>query len=139
MAVPLIESGYQNKPARKNKYKAAGIWQFIPETAINFGLNVDDKKANGRDAAVAQDQRLDLNMSTDAALNYIWTNQIRFHDWLLALAAYNMGENNLKNAIDKMGTDDVWKLIRAGYEGDKAYIAKLEAAILIMKNPNSLN
>ncbi len=138
LAVPLIESGYVNMPSLKNKYKAAGLWQFIPETALVYGLRVD-VKASRPDVSSVEDERLDVALSTDAALNYIWSNQLRFHDWLLAMAAYNMGENNLKTAIDKMGTDDVWQLVRAGYEGDKAYLAKLEAAILILKNPDSLN
>ncbi len=139
LAVPLIESGYMNKPSLKNKFKAAGLWQFIPETALIYGLRVDIKAASRPDVSSVEDERLDVALSTEAALNYIWSNQLRFHDWLLAMAAYNMGENNLKIAIDKMGTEDVWQLVRAGYEGDKGYLAKLEAAILIMKNPDSLN
>lgn len=129
MAVPLIESGYLNSPESRNRFKAAGLWQFIRSTARIYGLQIDDNV----------DQRQDVELATDAAIRYIVSNQLRFKDWLLSVQAYNMGEGALQKAIDKMGTKDVWRLIEAGYEGDKSYLAKLQAAILIMKNPDILN
>lgn len=128
LAVPIIESGYRNLPESQNPVKSAGLWQFIRTTAQVYGLRVDN----------IVDERLDVELSTEAALRYILANQLRFQDWLLAMQAYNMGEENLQQAINKVGSRKVWDLIRAGHEGDKAYIARLEAAILIMKNPESL-
>jgi beta-lactamase regulating signal transducer with metallopeptidase domain len=128
-AVPIVESGYQNlaqKPGARNK--SAGIWQFIPATARNFGLRVDGKV----------DERMNVVMATDAALRYLQSNHLRFKDWQLAMLAYNMGEVNVQNAIDKVGSSDAWALIGAGYEGDSHYLAKIMAVILILKNPESL-
>ena len=128
-AVPIVESGYQNlahKPGTRNK--SAGIWQFIPATARNYGLRVDGKV----------DERLNVAMETDAALRYLQSNHLRFKDWQLAMLAYNMGEVNVQNAIDKVGTSDAWAVIGAGFEGDSHYLAKVMAVILILKNPESL-
>jgi len=132
MAVPLIESGYQNLPESKNSawpnWKAAGIWQFIRETARNYGLVVNDKR----------DDRLSVELLTDAAMRYLQSNNLRFKDWHLSALAYNMGENAVQKGIDTLGTRDAWALIRNGHEGDKDYLPKLMAAILIMRNPDSV-
>lgn len=130
MAVPMIESGYQNlTEAQSNtSMKAAGLWQFIPQTARNYGLRVDGQK----------DERLDVGLNTDAALRYLQSNNLRFKNWHLSALAYNMGENEVQKGIDAVGSRDAWALIRNGYEGDEDYLPKLMAAIVIMKNPESV-
>jgi hypothetical protein len=40
--------------------------------------------------------------------------------------------------MNALGSRDAWKLIRNGYEGDKDYLPKLMAAILIKRNPDSV-
>ncbi|HAZ13207.1 MAG: hypothetical protein A2X86_16100 [Bdellovibrionales bacterium GWA2_49_15] len=126
MAIPIIESAYQNLPESQNPFFAAGIWQFIRSTAKNYGLRVD----------TVMDERLDPELATDAALRYLSANQARFRDWHLAVLAYNMGERNVQKAIDQHGSRNAWELVRAGYEGDKNYLPKIMAAVLIMKNPS---
>lgn len=130
MAVPLIESGYQNLDESQGHpaTNAAGIWQFIPKTARNYGLKVDSEK----------DERLDVTLLTDAAMRYLQSNNLRFKDWHLSALSYNMGENAVQKGMNALGTRDAWTLIRNGYEGDKDYLPKLMAAILIMNNPDSV-
>lgn len=129
MAVPIIESGYQNLTEQSNSsMKAAGLWQFIPQTARNYGLRVDSQK----------DERLDVALNTDAAMRYLQSNNLRFKDWHLSALAYNMGENAVQKGMDALRSRDAWTLIRNGYEGDKDYLPKLMAAILIMRNPESI-
>lgn len=130
MAVPIIESGYQNLTEGQSgtSMKAAGLWQFIPSTARNYGLKVDEKT----------DERLDVDLNTDAAMRYLTSNNLRFKDWHLSALAYNMGESAVQKGIDATGSRDAWTLIRNGYEGDKDYLPKLMAAILIMQNPDSV-
>lgn len=132
LAVPIIESGYQNLIESKNTawptWKAAGVWQFVRETAKNYGLVINQK----------QDDRLNVELLTDAAMRYLQSNNLRFKDWHLATLAYNMGEKAVQKGIDATGSKDAWVLIRNGYEGDKDYLPKLMAAILIMRNPDSV-
>ncbi len=72
LAMPLIESGYENLPQKpSSKNKSAGIWQFIPSTALVFGLRVDS----------TIDERLDIPLETDAAMRYLVSNKMRFNDW----------------------------------------------------------
>ncbi len=124
-AMPLVESGYRSlKPAQNTHTHAAGMWQFIPSTARVYGMRVDAQA----------DDRLNPDLETDAAIRYMQANYARFNDWHLALLAYNSGEENVQKWIDELGVRHVWTLIRNGYEGDHGYVARMIAAVLIMRN-----
>ncbi|MCB9072519.1 MAG: transglycosylase SLT domain-containing protein [Bdellovibrionaceae bacterium] len=128
MAVPLVESGYQNLAQSDHKGWGAGLWMFIASTARVFGLKVDDKI----------DERLNEVLLTDAAMRYLGSNYLRFKDWHLALLAYNIGESRVQKAIEQTGSHDAWVLIRKGYQNDQDYLPKVMAAMIIMRNPNSV-
>lgn len=129
LAIPIIESGYQNLEQPANKERGAGIWMFIGPTARNYGLTVN----------ATTDERLDTDLLTDAAMRYLSANKLRFNDWQLSVLAYNIGESKVQEAIDLTGSRDVWSLIRAGYENDNDYYASFMAAIIIMRNPDSID
>lgn len=124
VAIPIVESGYQNLTASPGQ-NGAGLWMFIKSTAKNYGLLVNS----------SVDQRLNVELETDAGMRYLTANHLRFNDWLLAILAYNMGENAVQKAITQTGSRDAWTLIAQGFEGDQDYMAKLMAAIIIIKNP----
>lgn len=129
LAIPIIESGYKNSPQKKNKSSlSAGLWQFIPGTARRFGLTVDENI----------DERLNIELNSDAAIRYLKYNFLHFKDWHLAILAYNMGEKVLQRRMNALKTDDPWTLIRKGRKGDQEYLAKLLAVIIIMRNPSYL-
>lgn len=127
IAIPIIESGYKNS-SQTNKYHSAGLWMFIPQTAKAYGLKLG-----------AVDERLNPELETDAAMRLLLANKLRFKDWGLSVLAYNAGEKAIQNGIDKTQTRDPWALVKAGVELDANYLSNLTAAILIMKNPESLN
>jgi membrane-bound lytic murein transglycosylase D len=101
---------------------------FIASTARNYGLNV----------TATTDERLNPTAETDAAMRYLASNQLRFKDWLLAIQAYNSGEQAVQVAIEKFGSRDVWTLLQQGLLTDHDYLAKVMAMIIIMKNPQLL-
>jgi hypothetical protein len=69
-------------------YRAAGSYQFMPETAVKYGLNIDHTKGI--------DERFDEEKANDAARKYINELLERYKGNLdLALAAYNTGEKNV--------------------------------------------
>jgi beta-lactamase regulating signal transducer with metallopeptidase domain len=131
LAVPFTESGFQNLSPEQNKVSgAAGIWQFVSGTALNYGLRVDGQV----------DERLNVEVETDAAMRYLLANKLRFKDWGLSILSYNAGEKAVQTAIDKTGSRDAWTLVRSGFSGLSAeensnYLPKLMAAIIITKNP----
>jgi membrane-bound lytic murein transglycosylase D len=125
LAVPIIESGYRNFKHRR----VAGLWMFIEDTARAYNLRVDE----------ATDDRLDVELETDAAMRLLGADYLRFQDWGLALMAYNAGEVRVQKGIDATGSRDPWKLIDAGFQGDADYLAKVIAAVILLRNPTCLD
>ncbi|MDE2235880.1 MAG: LysM peptidoglycan-binding domain-containing protein [Gammaproteobacteria bacterium] len=86
--LPVVESAYD--PYGYSVARAAGLWQFIPDTGRHWDL-----KQNWW-----YDGRRDIAASTNAALDYLQYLHTQFNnDWLLALAAYNSGSGTVEYAI----------------------------------------
>lgn len=121
----LIESGHN--PTIRSPAGAAGLWQFIPETARCYGLTVDRWV----------DERLDPLRSTQAAAIYLSDLKSRFGSWELAMAAYNMGHGGLSRSLRRYNTNDFWRLVRleAALPWETAlYVPKILAIAIVMKN-----
>lgn len=125
-AIPIIESGYRNV-ASYSSAKSAGLWMFIPATARTFGMAVQKGK----------DERFDTQKETMAAHKYLLSNKKVFNDWLLGIFAFNVGERAVMKGIQTHGTRDVWELSKF-VKGDKDYMSRVVAAMIIMKNPEVL-
>ena len=91
LAIPVIESHYRIMV--KSPKGAAGLWQFMPETARNFGLKVNKEV----------DERLDPIKSTLAAVKYFKKLYSVFGDWHLVLASYNAGHNKIITKVSYHG------------------------------------
>lgn len=96
--VPLVETGMTR--GLYSPKGAAGIWQFMPQTARDYGLTVNGKV----------DERMDVRLATIAAAKYIRDLHKQFDSWTLAAAAYNGGEGRMKRQISKQKQDDYFKL-----------------------------
>jgi len=124
--VPMVESAFE--PAAVSPKQAAGIWQFIPGTAANYGLKLVD----------GYDGRYDIYASTKAALKYLAHLQGLFGgDWLLALAAYNVGEGAVQRAVAAnqkagLGTS-YWDLDLPAET--RAYVPKILALSRVIADP----
>ncbi|MEZ0323723.1 MAG: lytic transglycosylase domain-containing protein [Hydrogenothermaceae bacterium] len=90
--IPAIESHYIN--GLKSPKGAAGIWQFMPQTARNFGLVVNNYV----------DERLDPIKSTQAAVKYLKHLYGIFGDWNLVLASYNAGHSKVITKVSYHGS-----------------------------------
>jgi membrane-bound lytic murein transglycosylase D len=124
--LPLVESAYE--PFAYSSSRAAGLWQFIPDTGRRFGLKRD----------WWYDGRRDVVESTRAALDYLQALHDQFGgDWLLAIAAYNVGENSVQRELDFNRANgkpaDFWHL-RLPAE-TRAYVPKLLALKRLMAEP----
>lgn len=83
--VPIIESQYL--PFARSEAGAVGLWQFMPETAVEYGLK----------------NRNNPIESTKAACRYLDHLYIKYGDWKIALMAYNAGEDRIDDFLDKKG------------------------------------
>lgn len=101
-ALVLVESG--GRPTALSPKGARGIWQFMPDTARRYGLTVNGET----------DDRLDVQKSTRAAARYLKDLYAQFDEWPLALAAYNAGEQLVRNAVLRGGTKDFVRLRNKG-------------------------
>ncbi|HHJ19307.1 MAG TPA: LysM peptidoglycan-binding domain-containing protein [Gammaproteobacteria bacterium] len=124
--LPIIESAYVVNA--KSRHGASGLWQFIASTGKRFGL-----KRNWW-----YDGRKDIVASTIAATQYLkQLNQLFDGDWLLALAAYNAGENSVQKAIKRNKArglpTDFWSL-RLPRETTH-YVPRFLAVLSIIQNP----
>lgn len=124
--LPVVESAFD--PFAYSHSHAAGLWQFIPDTGERFGL----------DRNWWYDGRRDPVASTEAAIKYLsYLHQYFDGDWLLALAAYNSGEGNVKRAIARNERNgkptDFWSLNLP--KETKAYVPQLLAVSAIIRQP----
>ncbi|MEW6038050.1 MAG: transglycosylase SLT domain-containing protein [Pseudomonadota bacterium] len=123
--LPIVESAFQ--PHAVSPARAAGIWQFIPETGRRYGL----KRSRSYDG------RRDVYASTRAAIKYLKKLNNDFNgDWLLAVAAYNCGEGAVAKAIQRNEArnlpTDFWSLDLP--EETKAYVPRLLAVSKVFAN-----
>jgi membrane-bound lytic murein transglycosylase D len=109
---------------------AKGPWQLMPQTAQNLGLRV-----NGQ-----TDERTDVVLSTTAAINYLKSLYRKYHDWKLAVAAYNAGPGTVDYAIQRSGgSKDILTLESYLPEETKNYVRRFEAAVIAWGDGRLLN
>ncbi len=87
--LPVVESAFV--PDAYSHAAASGLWQFIPSTGQEYGLEQN----------AWYDGRRDIYASTKAATAYLKDLGETFDgDWLLALASYNCGKNRVQKSIE---------------------------------------
>lgn len=90
--LPVIESGFVNATSHAG---ASGLWQFMPATATDYGLKVNEY----------QDERGSIFKSTQAACRHIKDLHHELGSWTLVALAYNFGLGNVRQTIRKQGKD----------------------------------
>jgi membrane-bound lytic murein transglycosylase D len=119
--VAVIESNL--KTGATSWVGAAGPWQFMPETARQYGLVVNSYI----------DERRDYIKSTHAAARYLLNSYKVYHDWLLVLASYNGGLGNVNKAIRNSGSKNFWSLQYYLPGESRNYVKKFIATHYVME------
>ncbi len=68
---------------------AAGLWQFMPATGKQYGLEVNN----------SIDERYNIEKATRVACRYIKNSYKTFGDWLTVAASYNAGEAGISKRL----------------------------------------
>jgi membrane-bound lytic murein transglycosylase D len=120
--VALIESGFSEGAI--SRAGAAGMWQFMPATARDYGMTVDRWV----------DERLDWMRATDSAARYFRDSLGAFdNDIELAVASYNTGVGNVRKAMRRGGKNEFWDLRLHPETMD--YVPKWIAAMIACNEP----
>lgn len=117
----VIESGLVNAVSPAG---ARGVWQFMPATAKEFGMEVTE----------TVDERYHLEKSTEAACKYLLDAKKRFGSWTLAAASYNGGITGVNRQIEFQKVSNYYDLLLT--DETARYVFRILALKEIMKNPS---
>jgi hypothetical protein len=107
----------------KSPAGAAGLWQLMPQTAKQLGLEVSDDV----------DERYDIEKSTRAACKYIRQAYAKYGDWMLVSASYNAGQARISSLLEKQKVKhamDLWLV-----DETSRYMFRMLAIKELMKSP----
>jgi hypothetical protein len=107
----------------KSPVGAAGLWQLMPQTAKQLGLEVNDDV----------DERYDIEKSTRAACKYIRQAYAKYGDWMLVSASYNAGQARISSLLEKQQVKhamDLWLV-----DETSRYMFRMLAIKELMKSP----
>ena len=116
----VIESGLVNAVSPAG---ARGVWQFMPDTAKERGMEVNENV----------DQRYDLEKSTQAACSYLLNAKAKFGSWTLAAASYNGGMTGVNRQIDIQKVTNYYDLLLT--EETARYVFRILALKKLCKIP----
>jgi membrane-bound lytic murein transglycosylase D len=117
----IIESGLN--PRAISRARAVGLWQFMSATGRYYGLHND----------WYVDDRMNPEKSTEAACKYLRDLYNMFHDWELALAAYNTGPGNVRRAIRRSGyKNSFWDIYSYLPRETRSYVPQFVAITYAM-------
>ena len=122
--LPIVESSYD--PFAHSRVGASGLWQIMPGTATNKHIKINHW----------YDGRRDLIDSTRGALDHLSYLHDLFHDWPLALAAYDAGEGRVSKAISAHPAENSVNIFDLKLPKETmGYVPKLLAIKAIIANP----
>ncbi len=110
-------------PRAVSTAKAVGMWQFMPETAKQYGMEVSDYV----------DERYDVEKETQAACTYLKTAFNMYKDWASACASYNTGMTRVSDELVRQGATtglDLWLV-----EETQRYVFRILACKVFFENP----
>ena len=99
---------------------ARGVWQFMPVTAKEKGMEVSDEV----------DERYHLEKSTEAACKYLLVAKEKFGSWTLAAASYNGGMSGINKKMEEQGVTNYYDLLLT--EETSRYVFRILALKEIM-------
>ena len=119
----IIESGLD--PKIKSRVGAMGLWQFMPATGREYGMQVNPDI----------DDRMDPEKSTEAAAKYLKALYKMFGNWEVALAAYNCGPGNVRKAIrNSGGKNTFWGIYDYLPKETRSYVPQFQAMLYILNH-----
>lgn len=114
----IAEAESSFNPSARSPVGARGLFQFMPATAKEMGLQT-----------FLPDERTDPEKSARAAARYLKRLHGRFGDWPLALAAYNAGEGRVGRTLSARGNKDYAAIAESLPAETRMYVPKVLALV----------
>lgn len=111
-------------PTARSSAGAAGLWQLMPTTAKEYGLEVRNDV----------DERYHIEKSTRAACRYLKSAYSEFGDWMTTAASYNAGRAGIKKRLEEQKEDNAMNLWLV--EETSRYMFRILAAKMMFENPS---
>jgi membrane-bound lytic murein transglycosylase D len=121
--MPMIESDFRDAFSNAG---AGGFWQFVPATARQYGLEVNDKV----------DERYNVAKSTRAACTYLKAAKERLGSWTAAAASYDFGMEGIAGKLLSQHTNNYYDL-SITIETSR-YVFRMLAMKVIFGNPEKI-
>ena len=113
-----VESTFN--PSARSPSGARGLFQLMPATAKELGLST-----------FLPDDRTDPKKSADAAARMLHTLHAKFHDWPLAIAAYNAGAGRIQRTLEHQKAKTFAEIAAALPVETRLYVPKVLATVQV--------
>lgn len=117
----VIESSLD--PRAQSPAQAAGLWQLMPKTAEQYGLEVNDEV----------DERYHIEKSTEAACKYFKSAYNKYQNWSNVAVSYNAGMGRISGEIEKQNMENAFDLY-LNTESSR-YMFRIMAMKKLLENP----
>ncbi len=119
----IVESALN--PFALSSAQAGGLWQFLEPVGKIYGLQINE----------TIDERRDPVLACNAAASYLLDSYEMYKDWLLAIASYNCGRNNIRWAMEKAPSATTYWEIRQYLPAEtQSYVPAFIATVYLMNN-----
>lgn len=117
----VAESGLRNVVSPAG---AAGYWQFLKSTGLEYGLEINNEV----------DERYDYVKATSAACDYLKDAKEKFGSWTLAAASYNMGMAKLYKRMNEQQVSNYYDLYLNSETS--RYVFRILSYKMVFENPD---
>jgi len=105
--------------------QAAGIWQLMPKTAQQLGLEVTDEI----------DERYDIEKSTIAACKYFKSAFAKYKNWTTVAASFNAGMGRISGEKENQQVDNSFDMLLSSESS--RYVFRILAMKQFLENPKA--
>jgi len=119
----VIESNLD--PRAVSPAQAAGLWQLLPKTAQQFGLEVNDEI----------DERYHIEKSTIATCKYLKSAYAKFKNWTTVAASYNAGMGRISTEKENQQVEDSFDMLLSSESS--RYVFRILAMKRFIENPKA--
>jgi hypothetical protein len=117
----LAESGFLDKIV--SPAGAVGIWQFMKDAAIQYGLEVNEEV----------DERYHIEKATEAACKYLRHSFEQYKSWTMVAASYNAGITGMNRQINVQDSRNYYDLLLN--EETSRYLFRILSLKLVIGDP----